>query len=225
MLTLPQVTIISIDCAHLEEAVKAIRYSCRNICFKEAILFTDTNIQADGIRTIQIDKLTTIDQYSDFVLRLSDYIDSDYVLIVQNDGFILNVDMWSDEFLQYDYIGAVWPLEQSWIERQQTSRWMVEGFNRVGNGGFSLRSRKFLELSSEFKSCNKFGEDAFLNIVKYKHMLNNNIFYPPIELANRFSRENNLSDWTNPGEHNPLESFGFHGKNFSNHRELIALKG
>lgn len=42
------------------------------------------------------------------IKELNKYIETDYVLIVQYDGFILNPKAWMDEFLEYDYIGAPW---------------------------------------------------------------------------------------------------------------------
>lgn len=65
------------------------------------------------------------------IKELNKYIETSYVLIIQYDGFILNPDAWTDEFLEYDYIGAPW--------------WYTDDCN-VGNGGFSLRSKKLLEI-------------------------------------------------------------------------------
>jgi hypothetical protein len=53
------------------------------------------------------------------------------VLIVQWDGYVVHPEMWTDEFLTCDYLGALWP--------------DGKGGYTVGNGGFSLRSRRLLE--------------------------------------------------------------------------------
>ena len=55
------------------------------------------------------------------------------MLIIQHDGFILNHKAWDNEFLNYDYIGA--PVY-----------WMGNKLIEVGNGGFSLRSKKLLKI-------------------------------------------------------------------------------
>ncbi len=225
MLNLPTITLVSIDCVNAIESVSALRYSARNIEFKESILLTNENIQVAGIRTIQIDKLHSVNEYNDFVLRLNEYIDSDYILLIQADGYVLNADHWSNDFLLFDYIGASWPNEQSWIDRQEAKYYMRGNWNRVGNGGFSLRSRRFLELSANFKTCAGYGEDNFLCVINHDYMVDNGIKFAPVELAEKLSRENNLQDWTNPGIHDPNISFGFHGKNFSNYQELINFKG
>lgn len=214
------VTIISIDCVRPEESIKALKYSSRNILFKEAILFTDANIRYPGIRTINIPTLNTIDAYSNFCLRLADYLDADYVLIVQNDGFVLNADMWNNSWLNYDFVGAPWPNDQSWIDCQQYKNYV----NRIGNGGFSLRSRKFLELSANFSHCEGFGEDVFLNCVNYGYMLSNGVKYPSVDIASKFSYENNLNNWQEREELDINKHFGFHGRNCSNHEKIVKLK-
>jgi len=166
MLNLENVTILSVDCVNPNGALRSIEYSCNNINFKERILLTDSDIKHDNINVIKIDKLNTVDEYSDFMLTINKYVDSDYVLIVQNDGFVVNHNCWSDIFFKYDYIGAAWSNEVSWIEKQTAKKYMTENFNRVGNGGFSLRSKRFLKYSSKFKSCFGFNEDNFLCIIQ-----------------------------------------------------------
>lgn len=48
------------------------------------------------------------------VKLLDSYIETPHVLVVQYDGFILNPDAWTDEFLEYDYVGAPWWYEDEW---------------------------------------------------------------------------------------------------------------
>jgi hypothetical protein len=224
MLNLPQVTILTINCVDPREGINAMYHSMKNIAFKEAILFTHLPVWADGITVKKINQLKSVDEYNDFVLRLAEYVDSDYVLVVQDDGFVTNADNWDNEFLKYDYIGAPWPKDPSWIELQRAKEWMTRGFNQIGNGGFSLRSRRFLELSAEFTTCNGYGEDVFLTCINNAYMKAGGVKFPSIGLAKRFSYENNLADWKHAGEFDISQHFGFHGKNFSNHQQLIALK-
>lgn len=224
---LENITAVSINCVNAQEGINALLYSAKNIQFKELILFTHEEISHPDIRVVKIDKLASVDQYNDFVLRLNDYydiLDSDYTLIVQDDGFVTSPELWRNDFLQYDYIGAPWPSERSWVEKQFNQQYMKPGFNQVGNGGFSLRSRKFLELSAHFISCEGAGEDTFLCHRHYGYMLQNGINFAPVEVAKQFSWENNIDDWQNPGVLDELKHFGFHGKNFSNSQEIIKLK-
>ena len=57
------------------------------------------------------------------------YINTKFCLVTQWDGWVINSQKWNSEFLNYDYIGAIWPDYSS---------------NQIGNGGFSLRSKKLL---------------------------------------------------------------------------------
>jgi hypothetical protein len=59
-------------------------------------------------------------------------VTTDFNIVVQWDGFAVNQGAWDQEFLNYDYIGACW-------------LWMWGGRPIVGNGGFSLRSRKLYD--------------------------------------------------------------------------------
>ena len=71
------------------------------------------------------------------VNKFPQYIDTDFVLITQADGFIINPHKWTDIFLEYDYIGAPFPDEP---------QYGFTGDTRVGNGGFSLRSKKLIDM-------------------------------------------------------------------------------
>ena len=48
-------------------------------------------------------------EYNIFVVKeLPKHIESDYALVMNHDGYIVNTDAWTDDFLKYDYIGAPW---------------------------------------------------------------------------------------------------------------------
>jgi len=47
-------------------------------------------------------------QYSTFVMHsLYAFIDTDFCLIVQDDGWVLNGANWKPEYYDYDYIGGI----------------------------------------------------------------------------------------------------------------------
>lgn len=121
-------------------------------------------------------------------------------LVIQTDGYPCNWPGWTDEFLEYDYIGAVWPWEQQ----------------SVGNGGFSLRSRRLLDalLALDWTEWKHHPEDAVIGR-HCRHQLETQgqVRFAPPELADRFSIEWNMSSpWMG-------KSFGFHGK----HPEIRAV--
>jgi hypothetical protein len=138
--------------------------------------------------------------YSNFILyHLHRYLESDFVLLMQQDGFILNPDAWDDAFLDYDYLGAPWPSDLSWVRPGC----------QVGNGGFSLRSRRLATLTSKlfYPAAQGAGinEDFAIGCVAREFLESRGIHYPSVETALRFSIE-----LDSPGWQRPKRSFGFH---------------
>jgi len=132
MLDLPGVTLCCIDTVNHELALRALRRSSSAIRFGAIRFITDRVHNEPGIDTRVIAPLGSRDAYSHFVLKsLLAHIDTAHVLVVQWDGYVVNPDAWRGEFLEVDYIGAKW-------------FWHTDDM-RVGNGGFSLRSRRLLE--------------------------------------------------------------------------------
>lgn len=67
--------------------------------------------------------------------RLPPYIETSHALLVQWDSGIVCPAQWNKDFLEYDYIGAPWG-------------WHGDAYE-VGNGGFSLRSRRLMRYVAE----------------------------------------------------------------------------
>ncbi len=88
--------------------------------------------------------------YSKFMLQdLYKFVDTKFCLVIQSDGFVINPNLWTNQFLEYDYIGAPWPNEISVYNASINKIDLAK--NRVGNGGFSLRSKRLLEVCSHIK--------------------------------------------------------------------------
>ncbi|HEY2864907.1 MAG TPA: DUF5672 family protein [Casimicrobiaceae bacterium] len=131
MITLPTVTLCCIDTRNHALALRALLLSMTNVAFARVLFITDRDPRQRGIDTVPIPPLESRDGYSGFVLKqLRQHIATDHVLLVQWDGYVVEPASWQSEFLACDYIGAKWP-------------WHGDG-HTVGNGGFSLRSRKLL---------------------------------------------------------------------------------
>jgi len=84
-------------------------------------------------------------EYSQWVIKNLPYeIESEYYLIMQWDGFIVNPNKWNTDFLKYDYLG---------------------GGGGLQNGGFSLRKTSKMRKLSNIKYCDYFGnEDSFYSL-------------------------------------------------------------
>jgi len=131
MRDLPGVTLCCIDTVNPALALRAMRRSTLGIRFARTLLLTDRVQAAEDIEVRIIAPLASREAYSAFVLKtLCTHVDTAHVLLMQWDGFVVNPDAWRDEFLACDYLGAKW--------------FWGDSTRRVGNGGFSLRSRKLL---------------------------------------------------------------------------------
>ena len=166
--------LISINCVDPYQSAAAINYCQKYFEFGKSILVTHQDVNVYDIELHIIDKLDWY-QYNDHVLNLIEHTDNDYVMLIQDDGHPINPELWDDEYLEYDYIGAPWPSEESWISLQHKDQqyYIRKNFpkNRVGNGGFCIRSRKFLKFSTQYGSCNGLGEDSFLCTRKYEEAI------------------------------------------------------
>ena len=131
MNTRDAITLVAVDCAYAPLSAVALARSASVLPVARVLLLTDTAITRDGVEVVAIPPIRSRAAYSQFMVKeLGNYITTDYALVVQWDGFIIDGKMWANEFWNYDYIGAKWP--------------HLAGDFRVGNGGFSLRSKRLL---------------------------------------------------------------------------------
>ena len=132
---LPGVTLACADTANHGLALRALERSRERIRFARTLFLTDAlpaglAVPA-GIEVAPIAPLRSRDDYSRFVLKgLAAHVSTSHVLLVQWDGYVVDPDAWDARFLDCDYLGARWS-------------WFGDGHD-VGNGGFSLRSRRLL---------------------------------------------------------------------------------
>ena len=187
---------------------KKISFECIKFFISE-----DINLSIEFLKFSEREKINIVrlpkgfksPDYSEFVIKsLNKHINTKFVLNFQHDGFIFNTGAWKDEFLKYDYIGAVWP-RVNWGDYLKGSNRV--SFFGVGNGGFSLRSKKLLEvLSKEEAIKDSFHPEDFYVCTVHREMLEKkyDIKYAPRHIAEEFSVE--MGELTN--------QFGFHGKWF-----------
>ena len=113
MLKLNQVTLFCVDTRTPDLSIWAMQQCLQKAHFKEAILVTDTTQiihTPDYIRIIEAPPIFSIEDYSTYLQSdLSSYIQGTHMLVMQWDSFIVNPHLWTDQFLEYDYIGAPWP--------------------------------------------------------------------------------------------------------------------
>jgi len=158
----------------------------------QVLIFSDRqDCWPAGSKIIPIGKIKGKDDYNRIIIEeLPYYLSAEFCIVLQYDGFILDSSRWEANFLEFDYLGAPWP---------------NYSFHNVGNGGFSLRSRRLIQSLSGYAPLRgkDEAEDVFLGrtvrpLLESRH----GIQFAPPDVALRFSFES-------PGH--PKAGFGFHG--------------
>lgn len=201
MRKLNDVTLVCASSVRIQASLMSLRYCMRQMEFESVKLITHdpTVFSEDDITVEPCRWLTSTEAYSHFMIYdLHRHIQTKYCLVVQHDGFIINADAWDDDFYNYDYIGAPWPLLDGHFLDP------YGGVRRVGNGGFSFRSKKLLEVSAkeyvpfvgtthgDFFKHHRDGycaEDVVICIHNAPLYERHGCKFAPYEVACKFSRE------------------------------------
>jgi hypothetical protein len=180
------ITLAIISSIHNDFAKISLDKTLAAVDCQEVITFTDKPV-SQNYKHVAIRQDFSHSDYSYFCLKnLWAFIETDFVLIVQYDGMAVKREFWTDEFLNYDYIGAPWPQSFDWISPHEL----------VGNGGFSLRSRKLLDALRDpdviIARGNMRTENEDAVICQSSHQLltgKYGITYAPLSVAEQFSQE------------------------------------
>ena len=208
--SLKNVTMVALDFRiegdHVERAAKALEYSKRCIEFGAVKLISNRrpiNLPA-GVQHVQVSVPNSLDAYNRFVFgQLADHVDTSFCLLIQPDGFVINPSAWDSDFLSYDFVGA------------------PNAKDAVLNGGFSLRSRKLLNLCKELKD-EPYGVEDEAVCVRFRSQLEaKGVQFAPMNLALKFSTET-YAKFDVSGD---CLSFGFHGPYFPSTKNLPDLLG
>lgn len=206
MLKLPDVSLVLIETREHDLAELALEECQSKVEFGDVLVFTDRPSQF-----IRADRrVITVPDWSEkigwskcFWYDVVPHIRTSHVLGIQWDSWITTPEAWIDEFYRYDFIGSIW--------------WYKDGMN-VGNGGFSLRSTKFMRYIRNNRTkfpCTTHLDDA-LYCRTYRPTLEEKGFvWAPERVADHFAFE--LVEPIRP-------TFGFHGAfNFVRFLQLEQL--
>lgn len=195
-LQLTNITLFSYNCVNPIESIKALLYSSKYIDFAEILLISNEKPKElpSNIKFVET-KLKTYKDSCKFTYQELPYlIDTQYCLSIHDDGFVINPNLWDNNFLNYDYIGAPW-------------KKFVHPRNRVGNGGFTLKSNRFLQLTKNVRYLGTH-DDTELTNDYYDYFVGSGCKYAPVEVAMKFSLESKIPEC----EYNLDNCFGFHGR-------------
>ena len=193
MLFLSNVTLVAVATTEVEATSMAIKYSCRDIVFGRVLLIANYNPHPNSNEYdfIKIQSFNNISEWGKFVVfELFKFINTDFIILIHADGFIVNPNKWTNNFLNYDYIGSPWPLSKHPIAFRDINGDVC----RVGNS-VSLRSKKILELPTKLNLkwenfiLNFPNEDGYL-CAQHKVLLESKgVKFAPLEVAIHFGRE------------------------------------
>jgi hypothetical protein len=205
-LYLENITLVCMTSVLIPESIKALQFSSKDIEFEKIKFISDKkpqNLPKDFIFE-ETSPINNIDDWNHrVVFELGDYIDTDFIVLIHDDGFIVNSKSWREEFLKYDYIGAPWDHKHLFDE--------FGNIVRVGNS-VSLRSKKLLSIPKQhsmpwIKHDGNFNEDTQICVWNRKLFTDNGIKFAPLDVAKYFSHETYIEELEG------IEPFCFH--NFS----------
>lgn len=200
---LDKITVCLTDCKNYAQSLLSLKKTLSKIKPARAIFFTDIDLPPqEGIEVIKIAPIRSKTEYSIWIMReLWKYITTDFVLITQWDGHVINENAWLDEFYDYDFVA---------------SPWIYEHGRNIGNGGFCLKSKRLCEI---------LGTDPFIEIlhpedqslgILYRGYLEQKygIKFPDEDLAEKFAFELKAPVY---------DTFGFHSFFHKPFQETIII--
>jgi hypothetical protein len=218
----------------IDSIIKIGNNSSSELPFGKKIIYScqKPNIDPGDFEIKIIDEIP-YEEFNNFVsLKYSELFDTEYSINFHSDGFIQNQNAWSDKFLEYDYIGAP-------IKLPTTKKNEYQGV--VGNGGFSLRSKKICEEIKKLRLNNylpmyldifgdKFiteeifnmippffkNEDTYIGLFCKKILEENGFKIADFHTASLFSTEHfsGLNNQYSENYDDMVSSFGFHEVNY-----------
>lgn len=207
MLELRDVTLVLVDTQCAELARLALNDTLRFTKFAKIIVASNRlpvfegaifgAMPAADVELIAVDDWPDKGERERFIwYELAKEIRTRYWLRMQWDGWIVDPRQWTDQFLDYDYIGAPW-------------LWRADNY-KVGNGGFALHSKRLANFLSKYRAVFPIGALADDDICRgHRQVLEDQGFrWAPLHLAERFAFEGG-PDGRRWGI--APETFGFHG--------------
>ncbi len=190
---------VVIDTYQEQEFLKEAVLRCGAVDRIEKIYFFGSKPLNIGETFFKINSISSINEYNSFLLyTVPFFVSEDYLCIFQWDGYPINPTKFSEDFLDFDYVGAPWPHFR-------------EGKQIIGNGGFSIRSNRMMQFLfknrielekialNQGRTTNP--EDVYVCITLHGILKQNGFTFAPLELASKFSFE------APPAQN----TFGFHG--------------
>ena len=204
----PDVTVLAVASIRIPGTIRALQICMQDFEWGAAKLISHERPKdlPEEIEFGKCPKIENIDIYNHYVFRnLVEHVETSHCLMVQDHAYIIAPWLWMNEWLKYDYIGAGWPIRENSYIANNGER------VRVGNGGFSLRSKKLMSLPRknnwELRQQQGFyNEDGCINVYYRKEHLKEGIKYAPLDVAVKFSYETPIPE----NSYGNIHHFAFH---------------
>jgi hypothetical protein len=207
-LELPNITAVCLQGRNLEWATQPIEmrrirrsltYMVKYFNFHEIIFISTYDPQVEGITFIHTEPVSYYNYNRWCIRELTNYVTTDYCLSFQDDGFPLHPELWDEEFLKYDYVGAPLPIDSNILHHPD---------ERIGGGGLTLRSKKFLDFTATWTDYEGLkNEDTHICYVMRNEIYKNGMSICPHTITRKFVIQNAIDD-----DHTIDKCFGFHGR-------------
>ena len=203
---IPDVTLFALSSIFIDETIWSLLKSSEKIDFGSIKFLTHEKPKflPDKIEYVQIPKINNIMDYNKFCFyELGQYINTSHGLLTQYHAWVINPDVFDSSWLQFDYIGGIWPLKEGSYKANTGE------IIRNGNGGFSLRSKRIMSIPKEQNWSMReeqsfYNEDGALACYFRKELLDFGINYASVDISAIFSYE--IAMIENWGK----KIFGFH---------------
>ncbi len=221
MKSLPNVTLISYDNTDKPERTLRVLQHCASMIQFSAVVLV-CRVIPQGVNGETIQRVSERGYAAAMIWEVAGvrgHVATDYALCVHHDGYIVRPDQWRDYWLDYDFTGAPWPGQPHAAHPGKS-----DNIGRVGNSGFCLKSRAFMERTAEMKKefirsaahpdqyGQAWGADTFCSQHQRSNLESKGIRFAPIDIAAGFSWESNIEEYPNGRP----DAFGFHNFNLEN---------
>jgi len=212
MLELKNITLIAMTSVRVPETIKALEYSCRGIKFGAVKIVSDVRPEnlPEGITYEYTDTISNIDDWNfSIIYKLGTHVDTEFAILIHEDGFVVNPESWDDRFLEYDYIGAPWFLPNDNFSFRDINGEIIRVGNSVG-----LRSKRLIDLpvklNLEWKPFHGFyNEDGYI-CVNYRHKyIENGMKFADLDVAKSFAHGCMIPEVVEDAK-NGIKPFMFH---------------
>ena len=208
MINLPDVTLVCTTSIRIPEHLRAIKVCCKNINFGDIVFISHEKPEnlPDEIRFERYPYIKGIMDFNWLMFEnVGEFINTSHALFCQDHAHVLNHNLWRDEWLKFDYLGSPWAIVEDAYLTDAGER------IRVGNGGWSLRSRLLMNLPKKHKIKLThreyfWNEDGNICVYHRDRFLDLGVKYGTLEESVIFGYENPIPE----NNYGNLKTFGYH---------------